>query len=242
MKTGSLKPIPRSIHTSGHSVLAETAVEGSDSEGSVTASDVDCPRHRFTQEETAMIFDWDDTVLPSTWVQEQGLRLDATAPISSQQQRELSDVARHAATLLSLAKQHGTVILVTNAERGWIELSCRKFLPALYPTLESVKLLSARSLYERPGLPSPSDWKLLAFESEMRRIFKPHTRRNILSFGDSLHEREAVLQATARVPKCTVKSLKFVERPRIEELTRQHRLMTHVLERVVHHNGNLDLF
>lgn len=38
-----------------------------------------------------------------------------------------------------MAKQLGTVVLITNAERGWIELSCQKFLPTLFPALESVK-------------------------------------------------------------------------------------------------------
>jgi hypothetical protein len=33
------------------------------------------------------------------------------------------------------------VVLVTNAERGWIELSCQKFMPTLFPSLENVKAL-----------------------------------------------------------------------------------------------------
>ncbi|CAJ1449625.1 unnamed protein product, partial [Effrenium voratum] len=90
-------------------------------------------------EETLFIFDWDDTVLPSSWVQGQGLRLDESSEVLAWHREQLSQVAAAAAETLRLAKQLGTVVLITNAERGWIELSCQKFLPTLFPVLESVK-------------------------------------------------------------------------------------------------------
>jgi len=148
-----------------------TISDGSESEGSETAGSDSDRGHRFSAEETIVIFDWDDTVLPSSWVQDQGLRLDGESIAMEWQQMELADLARLAGDTLQLAKQLGTVVLVTNAERGWIELSCQKFMPALYPYLESVKLLSARTEYERPDMSSPFEWKLNAFQSEIQRIF-----------------------------------------------------------------------
>lgn len=201
----------------------------------------------FAVEETCFIFDWDDTILPSAWVQSQGLRLDEESRVSESQRQQLSEAANAAAETLRIAKQHGTVVLVTNAERGWIELSCQKFLPTLYPTLENVKLLSARTTYESPTRSSPLDWKLCAFESEIRRVFgaevvsEPERRKNILSLGDSVHEREALLRATACLPNCRSKSLKFVERPDIGQICKQHSLITGCFDRIVHHDGCLDL-
>jgi len=202
--------------------------------------------HRFANDETVMIFDWDDTVLPSSWVQEQGLRLDGESPLSAVQKEELAALAKLTTETLRMAKRLGTVVLVTNAERGWIELSCQKFLPSLYPVLENVKQISARSEYERPDLPSPFEWKLRAFESEIGRLFPRQPgdeprRKNILSFGDGVHEREALIHATAQLHNCRTKSLKFVERPRIEQLRKQHALLARCVKRIVHHDGNLDL-
>lgn len=205
------------------------------------------PAAPFASEETILIFDWDDTVLPSSWVQGQGLRLDDESKLSCWQREQLSEVAQVAAETLRIAKQLGTVVLVTNAERGWIELSCQKFMPTLYPALESVKLLSARTTYESPELNSPLDWKLCAFESEITRVFgkdvisEPDLRKNVLSLGDSVHEREALLRATASLPNCRSKSLKFVERPDIGQICKQHSLITSCFDRIVHHDGNLDL-
>jgi len=205
------------------------------------------PHTKFAREETMLIFDWDDTVLPSTWVHEQGLRLDEGSEVSEWQREQLVEVAKNAEELFRTAKQHGSVVLVTNAERGWIELSCRKFMPTLCPHLEDVKLLSARTTYESPDLPSPLDWKLRAFEAEILRTFGPETlpcpktRKNVLSLGDSVHEREALIRATSQLPNCRSKSLKFVERPQITDICTQHSLVTSCFENIVHHDGNLDL-
>jgi hypothetical protein len=161
---------------------------------------------------------------------------------------ELGKVAAVAAETLRIAKQHGTVVLVTNAERGWIELSCQKFMPTLLPSLENVKAVSARTSYETPEVSSPLDWKLRAFESEIYRIYGLEAmnkcgggRKNVLSLGDSFHEREALLQVTASLPNCRSKSLKFCERPDIHQICKQHSLVTSCFDQIVHHDGNLDL-
>jgi len=225
-------------------VASRSAVETVPESG----SGVDVPQEtRFTFEETFVIFDWDDTVLPSSWVQSQGLRLDESSRVSAAQREVLTEVAKSAAETLQAAKRHGTVVLVTNAERGWIELSCLKFLPTLYPILEQIKILSARTTYDCPRYSSPLDWKLLAFEAEIRRMYgedvlrDPARRKNVLSLGDSVHEREALMRATAPLPGCCAKSLKFVERPDISQICKQHALVTSCFNRIVHHDGNLDL-
>jgi len=202
---------------------------------------------KFQAEETFFIFDWDDTVLPSTWVQRQGLRLDAASTPNAEQREVLAEVSVVAGKTLRAARQHGTVVLVTNAERGWIELSCQKFLPTLAPMLENVKLVSARTTYEGPQCSSPLDWKLRAFDSEIMRyfgsdvVFDQSKRKNVLSLGDSVHEREALLRATSSAPNCHSKSLKFVERPDISQICKQHELINNAFDRIVHHEGHLDL-
>lgn len=201
----------------------------------------------FATEETLVIFDWDDTVLPSTWVQSQGLRLDDVSEVSPSQMQQLTQVASAAAETLQIAAQLGTVVLVTNAERGWIELSCRKWMPSLLPFLENVKVLSARTTYETPERLSPVQWKLDAFEAEIQRIFgfeclaEPDRRKNVLSLGDSIHEREALLRTTLHLPNCRTKSLKFLERPDIRHVWTQHLHVANCFNQLVHHDGNLDL-
>lgn len=214
---------------------------------SPTASGESQDEAPFTKSETFFIFDWDDTVLPSTWVQRQGLRLDSGSQPTPAHREALAEVAAIVGNTLQLARQHGTVVLVTNAERGWIELSCQKFMPTLAPMLENVKLVSARTTYEGSKAPSPLDWKLRAFEHQIEHfygsdaLFDPAQRKNVFSLGDSVHEREALMRATSELPNCHPKSLKFVERPDISQICKQHELITGCFDRIVHHVGNLDL-
>jgi hypothetical protein len=198
----------------------------------------------FTADQTLLIFDWDDTILPSTWIQRQGLRLDDASKPTLEQRRQLAAYAQYAIRTLRAAKRHGTVVMVTNAERGWIELSCRKFLPSLCPVIESIKILSARAAYEKPGVTLPSMWKSLAFRSEISNFSKPlapEWDRNIISFGDAMHERHAVFQVTSGMSNCHTKSFKFMEQPALEQLQKEHELIYWCLRHIVQHDGTLDL-
>jgi hypothetical protein len=117
----------------------------------------------------------------------------------------------------------------------------------LYTSLENIQIVSARSTYETPEIQSPIDWKLRAFQREMRQFFGAeclahHERRkNVVSLGDSIYEREALLRTTAGVPSCRSKNVKFVERPNISQIVKQHALVLSGFNHIVHHDGPLDL-
>ena len=68
------------------------------------------------------------------------------------------------------------------------------------------------------------------------------SRRNIVSFGDSIHERAAVHKVTSTMGSSTLtKSIKFVERPTVEQLKRQVDLVTNCFDEIMRHYGHLDL-
>jgi len=210
------------------------------------ASTVASEEKGFSYEETFFVFDYDDTILPSTWINRQGLRLDAGSHPNPQQLAVLGEVAALAAKTIRLARQRGTVIFVTNAERGWIELSCQKFMPTLTPLLENIRMVSARTTYESPSTPSPLDWKMCAFEDALAhhfgaRLGDSSSRKNVLSLGDGIHEREALLQTTQALLNCYPKSLKFEERPDISQVLKQHELIIGNFESIVNQMGSLDL-
>lgn len=223
---------------------------GSDCDGAASEDDPvsgACPH--FTADETLLILDWDDTLLPTSWIEAQGLRLSNDCISTETQRQQLHLMAERAALTLHVAKSYGTVVIVTNAEHGWIELSCEKFMPTLLHALKDVKILSARSRYESQGVAQPCIWKLLAFDGEIGLFFgggiehdSPGcVRRNVISVGDSPYEREALIRVTDRLSNSWAKSFKLTEKPTAEEFLSEHEILCSCLGDIVDYEGNLDL-
>lgn len=220
---------------------------------SVTTGLPDCftPHlNQFLFEDTAIVFDWDDTLLPSTWIDRTGLmqcvHAQRVGPVNLHIP-ELELIAQAVKRLLSKALEHGYVIIITNAEAGWVELSTRVFMPTLLPLLQSgcVKITSARSTYEQMYPRSALAWKAAAFGKELSDALgcdatALQQMKNIVSFGDSMDERTAArIVASQRVAR--IKSIKFIETPQPCQSVQQLRFVHDCLESLVHHNGDLDL-
>lgn len=192
--------------------------------------------------ETVIFFDWDDTLIPSSFLSGAGYRLDTDNALLKEMESPLKELEHSVVGVLRLAMQYGEVHIVTNAETGWVQLSAQKFLPGVVPLLDKVEVLSARSTYESMFPDSPLKWKFYAFQQKLANVFaEMKTDKNIVSFGDSHVEREAVRAVTRGLPNTTTKSVKFAERPSLEQLRRQIELVTNCFQYIHNHEGDLDL-
>jgi len=195
-----------------------------------------------SDKETIIVFDWDDTLLASSFLSSKGLRLDTDKSKLADVEAGLRDLEQAIIAVVTLALQYGEVHIVTNAETGWVQLSAAKFIPAVVPLLHRVSILSARSTYEGRYPDAPLKWKYYAFQDKLAPSFaEPKRQKNIISFGDSHVEREAVRAVTRGFPNTRCKSVKFAERPSMEQLRRQIELVTNCFQYIHHHDGDLDL-
>lgn len=194
---------------------------------------------------TTIIFDWDDTLLPSSWLSAKGLRLDFPAQLPTDVVAELESHQQVVCAVLAKACQSGTVLIITNAETGWVELSAQRFMPSVVPFLSNIRVFSARSTFEPLYPDSPLDWKVAAFK-ELVEETRPSEcdvgmQRSVISFGDSVHERDAVRRVTQDLRECFTKSVKFVERPNLEQLRREVDLVHNCLDYICGCRSDLDL-
>jgi len=104
----------------------------------------------FQPDQTIIIFDWDDTLCPSSWIRanKRVLSFFRPAPNIEKFQRPLRELQANCEALLKFAMKLGYVIIVTNAMEPWVETSCRNFLPGLMPLVSSLPVIYARSIYE----------------------------------------------------------------------------------------------
>lgn len=193
-------------------------------------------------DETVIFFDWDDTCFPSTFLSSRGFRLDTPVEHIEELREQLSELETSVSDMLQSAMHYGQVHIVTNAERGWVQLSCEKYMPGLFPLISTIPILSARTTYENtfPGV--PLKWKFYAFQQRLANLFaEPQKSKNVLSLGDSYVEREAIRAVTRGCPNTFCKSVKFAERPSMGQLRRQIELVTNCFQSIATHNGDLDL-
>jgi hypothetical protein len=190
-----------------------------------------------------IIFDWDDTLLSSSYLSGRGIRLDSDKSRLVEVEAGLKELEQTVCSVLSLALSFAhSVHIITNAETGWVQLSAQKFMPAVVPFLSKVNVLSARSTFENRYPDSPLKWKFFAFQQQLQPAFyKVRMNKNIISFGDSHVEREAVRAVTRGISNTKCKSVKFAERPTIEQLRRQIELVVNCFNYIHNHEGDLDL-
>jgi len=192
---------------------------------------------------TVVLFDYDDTLLASSFLSGKGYRLDSDAT-ASDVDAGLKELEQSVIAVLTLALRFGHVHIVTNAETGWVQLSAQKFMPGLVPLLNKVKVISARSTFESVHPEAPVKWKYCAFQETLNNVFggmESKVAKNVISFGDSHVEREAVRAVTRGYPNVKTKSVKFAERPSMEQLRRQIELVTNCFNYIYLHDGDLDL-
>jgi hypothetical protein len=191
---------------------------------------------------TVIFLDWDDTLLCSSVLANQGIKLDSDLESAAELVSQLEELSDSVIGVLTVAMAHGTVYIVTNGETGWVQLSAQKFLPSVVPFLDKLRVLSARSTFEPLYPDSPMKWKFHAFQDSLTREYGDnHCIRNVLSFGDSHAEREAIRAVTRGHPNTRTKSIKFAERPTIEQLQRQLELVSDCFAYITSHEADLDL-
>jgi len=107
-----------------------------------------------------IIFDWDDTLCPSSWIRDNrpSLSYFRPPPNESRFTKPLEELQTLVLKLLALAMTLGKVIIITNAQKPWATTSCRNFLPRVLPTLQMI-----------PQIYAQNTWCMWEIESAKRR-------------------------------------------------------------------------
>jgi len=122
-----------------------------------------------------IIFDWDDTICPSSFVDQWEIETFNDLPLHVQ--NIMHDVGRAAEKCLRAAAKYGEVIIITNSDDGWVNYSAERYVPNLLPVLPNYTIISARTRYEHfyPG--QPLCWKAAAFAHEVNERFSPEDEK-----------------------------------------------------------------
>ena len=143
-----------------------------------------------------IIFDWDDTILPSSYVDSE--QVDNIRDMPQEQQNLFREIETCADKCLATAAKYGEVscrvgpiiylcrahshglllscafvqvVIITNSDEGWVNYSAERYLPNLIPVLKNYRIISARTRYEKFYPNQPLCWKAAAFAHEVNEHF-----------------------------------------------------------------------
>jgi hypothetical protein len=185
-----------------------------------------------------IIFDWDDTLMCTSYLSTNGLLNEEGMKVLEADQDRLLRLEKTVYSVLSLAISNGQTYIVTNAGPGWVEYSIAKLFPSLEGILKDIKILSARGLYEHKYPNNPVQWKVQTF-LDIHKAYAKDINANIVCIGDSENEIEAGNILSKKFGKAFLKTIKFKESPRIEELIKQNRLVFEQFEGILGSLKNL---
>mmetsp|Transcript_31330 Transcript_31330/g.79809 ORF Transcript_31330/g.79809 Transcript_31330/m.79809 type:complete len:294 (-) Transcript_31330:169-1050(-) len=197
-------------------------------------------------EESAIIFDWDDTLFPTwylinvVWPCSPDLDKGAHLPEDSPFHAQLVAHARTVEETLRAARAVAKVGIVTLAARSWIWESAECYLPGLdlHALLEELEIsvFYARDYLERRSddeLADPEQPYVAAKKSAMLECLEGFgvyngIIQNVMSVGDSMIEHMALFEAVWDLGGMDVlcKTLKLMEDPNVQQLTSQLEVMT----------------
>jgi hypothetical protein len=216
-------------------------------------SDKDSPRSK-----TLIIFDWDDTLCPTSY---------AKAHPLEELDQAWDDHERMVTELFRIASTLGHVAIVTMAFPEWIEESTTRLMPSLAGVLNELgtEIVSVRSGLNKSARAAafgecrnPSQFtKTQAIKRVVRRFYRRRGERNtnkswknIMGVGDSPAERFALqdvvfnhvqCERKGRTKDCLCKTVKLLDSPTLRQLTAELQVLVHWLPTLVHHDGDLDL-
>jgi len=195
------------------------------------------------EHKTLIIFDWDDTLFPTSWLVQNNINL------SDEQTRNkyiilFTRLDTLINQLLIIAMKHGKVIIVTNAVNKWIELSLNMLPNTKKLIHNNIDVISARELYQEKHPDQMGLWKRLVFQNYVNDHFKTHPLQNIISIGDAEHEFNALIElynAHSVVKKRILKTVRFIKDPTFESLLDQLNVFKNCLVQIIRSKKHMDL-
>ena len=170
-----------------------------------------------------IIFDWDDTLLPTTFLTKGGCFYEDMQLTKSDEQK-FSELENLVLELLTETVEKGSVYIITNAGLEWVNYSSKRFYPKIIPILDKIKIVSARGEYEKAYPGNSRQWKIEAFLM-LQKSVNIKLVTNIICLGDSLFEMEAGRILASRFTEAFIKTIKFRETPKLDELIKQLKLV-----------------
>ena len=184
------------------------------------------------QSNKIFIFDWDDTLFCTSYLYPNGVFKEGFR-ISERDNKYIKELEQLVIDILKYSISNGDTYIITNAAYRWVEYSSKQFYRTkeFNEILKQVKIISARNEFEKDYPRENKEWKNKTF-SRLTDCYDSKLLTNLLCFGDSNLEIDACQLLNTKFENALIKSIKFREKPKPEELIKELKLVKSQLEMI----------
>jgi hypothetical protein len=185
---------------------------------------------------TPILIDYDDTLLPTTYLEESGITLNSK--IDSKIKKKLDDLDLQVVQFLNNCYEYGNPIILTNAEKDWVLFSCKKYMPNAYKIISKMEIHSARERFSKTHK-DPQDWKKnLLLQDLNSTLCKSNF---VISIGDSEYERYALIHFCQKNHKVGSKNILInADVSSLESTTLFIKLINTILKHIITFKHGID--
>ena len=170
-----------------------------------------------TKKKYLFLFDWDDTLFPSTFLNKHGYYKRDKIPVNIHSKIKLLENI-----ILDIFKNiisFSELVIVTNSDEGWVTTSCKLFMPNLHMFIErNVPRFSAKNIYNVKYPGEPILWKAKIMKCILKKFYGDHKNKYVISVGDSVVENTAIKTVSKLLNINTITVIKFMTAPTINQL------------------------
>eukprot|EP00929_Paragymnodinium_shiwhaense_P029445 TRINITY_DN16869_c0_g1_i1.p1 TRINITY_DN16869_c0_g1~~TRINITY_DN16869_c0_g1_i1.p1 ORF type:complete len:442 (+),score=83.86 TRINITY_DN16869_c0_g1_i1:93-1418(+) len=205
----------------------------------------------YVKEESCIVLDWDDTLFPTTYMQQS----NSTGPLDKTLMALCQERAR--GILQTAACLAGKVVIVTLAKPAWLRNRCGEHYPGVEDFMKSlgIKIIFARTESRDNDAATFIEMKAKAIAEELS---EGQRWQHVLSIGDSDYERIGTKKATSEyfryvtmspmqvfrgspVDNARTKTFKLPRTPTVTALHAELCMLQKWLPALVDYEGDLDL-
>lgn len=192
---------------------------------------------------TLVIFDWDDTLFPTTWTVKNNINLsDDTTHHKYIVYFSKLDMLLY--KLLSECLRSGSVFIVTNAVKRWVSVSS-SILPNTQKIINNnIQIISARDEYQEKYPNNIELWKRMTFQDLVSKYFNKYPFQHIISVGDAEHEFNALTDLyneSSITRHRLLKTVRFIREPSFDALIDQLEVLDNCINKVLNNKEHMDL-
>jgi hypothetical protein len=193
-----------------------------------------------------IVFDWDDTLFANFELEQYVKKINNSSQtnefeelLDQEKKRQLYLLKPMVYTVLKKALQYGHVVILTNASKKWVNITCELLYPDCLDFLNQIEIISAFENHSKEYPQALFMWKLNSFYECINKYKLLGSVKYIISVGDSPLEMESTICSPQKIK--AKKIIKFVERPTIKHLYEQLKMFCNMIEFIISSESSMNL-